>query len=84
MSWVFTSGAKVYSRLISFRIDWFDLLAVQGTHKSLLQHRTSKALILWLSGFFMVQLSNDCGKAIALSIQTFDLATPFMSIYPTN
>ena len=46
-----------YSGLISFRIDWFDLLAVQGTLKSLLQHRTSKASILWRSCFFRVQLS---------------------------
>ena len=46
-----------YSALISFRIDWFDLLAVQGTLKSLLQHHSSKASILWHSAFFMVQLS---------------------------
>ena len=47
-----------YSGLISFRIDWFDLLAVQGTLKSLLQHHSSKASILWHSVFFMVQLSH--------------------------
>ena len=47
-----------YSGLISFRIDWFDLLAVQGTLKSLLQHRTSKASILQCSAFFIVQLSH--------------------------
>ena len=47
-----------YSGLISFRIDWFDLLAVQVTLKSLLQHHSSKALILWWSAFFMVQLSH--------------------------
>ena len=46
------------SGLISFRIDWFDLLAVQGTFKSLLQHHSSKALILWQSAFFIVQLSH--------------------------
>ena len=46
-----------YLGLISFRIDWFDLLAVQGTLKSLLQHHSSKASILWRSAFFMVQLS---------------------------
>ena len=46
-----------YSGLISFRINWFDLLAVQGTLKSLLQHHSSKALVLWHSAFFMVQLS---------------------------
>ena len=47
-----------YSGLISFRIDWFDLLAVQGTLKSLLQHHSSKASILWRAAFFMVQLSH--------------------------
>ena len=46
-----------YSGLISFRMDWLDLLAVQGTLKSLLQHHSSKASILWCSAFFMVQLS---------------------------
>ena len=56
-----------YSALISFRIDWFDLLAVQGTLKSLLQHHSSKASILHLSAFFMVQLSHPymtTGKTI--------------------
>ena len=48
-----------YSGLISFRIDWFDFLAVQGTLKSFLQHHNSKALVLWCSAFFMVQLSDD-------------------------
>ena len=48
--------SKEYSELISFRIDWFDLLAVQETLKSLLEHHSSKALILWRSAFFMVQL----------------------------
>ena len=59
---------------ISFRFDWFDLLAVQGTLKSLLQHHTSKALILRHSAFFMVQLLHPymtTGKTIALTIQTF-------------
>ena len=63
-----------YSGLISFRIDWFDLLAVQGTLKSLLQHYSSKASILWCSAFFMVQLSHPCmtmGTTIALIIGTF-------------
>ena len=58
-----------YSRLISFRIDWFDLLAVQGLLKSLLQHYSSKTLILWCSAFSMVQLSHPyitTGKTIAL------------------
>ena len=60
--------------MISFRIDWFDLLAVQGTLKSLLQHHSSKASILWRSAFFMVQFSHPyltTGKAIALTRQTF-------------
>ena len=51
------SPSKEYSRLISFRMDWLDLLAVQGTLKSLLQHHSSKASILWCSAFFIVQLS---------------------------
>ena len=63
-----------YSGLISFRIDWFDLLAVQGTLKSFLQHHSSKASILQQSAFFMVQLSHSymtTGKTIALTIWTF-------------
>ena len=59
---------------ISFRVDWLDLLAVQGTLKSLLQHRSSKASILWCSAFFVVQCSHPCmttGKTIALTRQTF-------------
>ena len=61
-----------YSRLISFRIDWLHLLAVQGTLKSLLQHHSSKASILWCSAFFIVQLSHPymtTGKTIALTRQ---------------
>ena len=63
-----------YSELISFRIDWFDLLAVQRTLKSPLQHHSSKASILWLSAIFIVQLSNldlTTGETIALTIWTF-------------
>ena len=63
-----------YSGLISFRMDWLDLLAVQGTLKSLLQHHSSKATILWHSAFFIVQLSHPymtSGKTIALSRWTF-------------
>ena len=63
-----------YSGLISFRIDWFDLLAIQGTLKSLLHHHSSKAPILWHSAFFMVQLSHPymaTGKTIALTIGIF-------------
>ena len=57
--WRFSiSPSNEYSGLISFRIDWFDLLAVQGTLKSLLQHHKSKVSILWGSAFFMVQLSH--------------------------
>ena len=63
-----------YLGLITFRIDWFDLLAAQGTLKSLLQHHSSKASVLWHSAFFMVQLSHPymtTGKTIALAIWTF-------------
>ena len=73
--WSFSiSLSSEYSGLISFRIDWFDLLAVQGTLKSLLQHHSSKALIIWRSAFFMVQPSDPymtTGKTIALIIWTF-------------
>ena len=68
------SPSNVYSGLISFRMDWFDLLAVQGTLKSLLQHHSSKVLILWHSAFFIVQLSHHyitTGKTIALTRRTF-------------
>ena len=63
-----------YSGLISFRMDWLALFAVQGTLKSLLQQHSSKASILWLSAFFIVQLSHrymTTGKTIALPRQTF-------------
>ena len=68
------SPSNEYSGLISSRIDWFDLFAVQGTLKSLLQHHSAKASILQLSVFFMVQLSHlymTVGKTIALTIQIF-------------
>ena len=87
MSWLFASGDQTvgvfsfsispfyeYSGLTSFRIEWFDLFAVQGTLKSLLQHHNSKALILWHSAFFMVQLSHPyltTGKTVALTRWTF-------------
>ena len=67
------SPSNEYSGLISFRMDWLDLLAVQGTLKSLLQHHSSKASILQRSAFFIVQLSYPyvtTGKTIALTIQT--------------
>ena len=60
--------------LISFRMDWLDLLTVQGTLKSLLQHHSSKASILWRSAFFTIQFSHPCmtpGKTIALTRRTF-------------
>ena len=68
------SPSNEYSALISFRIDWLDLLAVQGTLKNLLQHHSSNASILWCSAFFMVQLSYPYmtpGKNIALTRWTF-------------
>ena len=68
------SPSNEYSGLISFRMDWLDLLAVQGTFKSLLQHHSSKASILWQSAFFTVQLSHPymtTGKTIALTRRTF-------------
>ena len=68
------SPSNEYSGLISFRSDWFDLLAVQGTLKSLLQHYSSKASVLWHSAFFMVQLSHPymtTGKTTALTRWTF-------------
>ena len=68
------SPSNEYPRLISFRMDWLDLLAVQGTLKSLLQHHSSKASILQRSTFFIVQLScpyMTTGKTIALTRRTF-------------
>ena len=68
------SPSNEYSGLISFSIEWFDLLAVQGTLRNLLQHHNSKASILWCLAFFMVQLSHPfmtTGKTIALTLQTF-------------
>ena len=68
------SPSNEYAGLISFRMDWLDLLAVQGILKSLLQHHCSKASTLWYSASFMVQLSHPSmttGKTIALTRQTF-------------
>ena len=68
------SPSNEYPRLISFRMDWLDLLAVQGTLKSLLQHHSSKASILQCSAFFTVHLSHPyiiSGETIALTRQTF-------------
>ena len=75
--WIFSlriSPSNEYSGLISFRNDWLDLFAVQGTLKSLLQHHSSKALILRHSAFFIIQLSHPymiTGKTIAFTRQTF-------------
>ena len=68
------SPSNEYSGLISFRMDWLDLLAIRGTLKSLLQHHSSKASILWCSAFFIVQLLHPYmtnGKTIALTRWTF-------------
>ena len=68
------SPSNEYSELISFMIDWFDLLAVQGTLKSLIQLHSSKVSILWPSAFFIAQLSHPyvaTGKTIVLTISTF-------------
>ena len=68
------SPSNEHSGLISFRMDWLDLLAVQGTLKSLLQHHSSKASVLWCSAFFIVQLSHSymtTGKTIGLTRQSF-------------
>ena len=68
------SSSNEHPGLISFRMDWLDLLAVQGILKSLLQHHSSKASVLWHSAFFRVQLSHPymtTGKTIALTRQTF-------------
>ena len=68
------SPSKEHPGLISFRMDWLDLLAVQGTLKSLLQHHSSKASILWRSAFFTVQLSHPymtTGKTVSLTRRTF-------------
>ena len=76
-NWSFSfsiSPSKEYKGLISFRMDWLDLLVVQGTLKSLLQHHSSKASILWSSGFFTVQLSHPymtTEKTITLTRWTF-------------
>ena len=70
----YISPSNEHSGLISFRMDWLDLLAVQGTLKSFLQHHTSKASVLWRSAFFTIQLSHPhmtTGKTIALTRRTF-------------
>ena len=75
------SPSSEYSGLISFRMNWLNLLAVQGTLKSLLQHHSSKASILWYSAYFMVQISHPymtIGKIVALTRQT--LVSKVMSL----
>ena len=82
------SPSNEYSVLISFRMDWFDLLAVQGTLKTLLQHHSSKALLLWHSAFFIVQLTYPymtTGKTIALTRWTFvGKVTSLLFIMPSR
>ena len=84
--WNFSLGISPfneYSGLISFRVGWFGLLAIQGTLKSLLQHHNSKASVLWHSTFFMVQLSHlymTTGKTVALTVLTF--VSKVMSLLP--
>ena len=76
--------SKEHPGLISFRMDWLDLLAVQGTLKKLLQHHSSKASILWCSAFFTVQLSHPymtTGKTIALSIFKFQCMRFYGFVY---
>ena len=80
------SPSNEYSGLIFFRIDLFDLLAVQGTLKSLLQHHSSKASILWRSAFFMTQLLYPymtTGKAVALTRQIFVGKVTSLGLYLT-
>ena len=75
------SPSNEHPELVSFRMDWLDLLAVEGTLKSFLQHHSSKAPILWCSPFFMVQLSHPnmtTGKVIALTRQTFVAKVMFL------
>ena len=72
------SSSNKYSGLISFKIDWFDLLAVQGTLKSLLQHYSLKASILWHSAFFMAQISHLLEKAMATHSSTLAWKPPRM------
>ena len=81
--WSFSSSissSNDHPGLISFRMDWLDFLAVQGTLKSLLQHHSSKASILWHSAFFIVQLSHPYmtnGKTIAFTRRTFVMSLLF-------
>ena len=86
--WSFSiSPSNEYSGLISFRIDWFHLLAVQGTLKSLLQHHSSKASILCCSAFFMIQLSHPymaTGETITLTIWTFVCKVMFLLFNPLS
>ena len=80
------SPSNDYSGLISFRIEWFALLAIQGTLKSLLQHHSSKASVLWCSAFFMVQLSHaymTTGKTTALPLDIVQISQPYMTTRKT-
>ena len=81
-------SSKEHPGPISFRMDWLDLLAVQGTFKSLFQHQSSKASILWCSAFFPVQLSHPymtTGKTVALTRQTFgEELMPILKLFQKN
>ena len=80
------SPSNEFSGLIFFRMDWLDLLAVQGTLKSFLQHHNSKASILWCSAFFIVQCSHPhmtIGKTIALTRQTIPPGTAYLFLVAT-
>ena len=80
-----TSPSNEHSGLISFRMDWLDLLAVRGILKSLLQHHISKASILWHSAFFIVQLLHPCmttGKTIALDLSNGQVIIWTLSLVP--
>ena len=85
--WSFSiSPSNEYSGLTSFRIDWFDLFAIQRTLKSLLQHHSLKASILWCSAFFIVQLSHPymtTRKTIALTIWTFVVSKVISLLFNT-
>ena len=84
--WNFSiSPSNQHSQLISFKVDWFDLLVVQGTFKKLLQHHSLKTSILWYSAFFMVQFSHPyliTRKTLALTLWTF--VSKAMSLFLTH
>ena len=74
------SPSDEHPGLISFKMDWLDLLVVQGTLKSLLQHHSFKASILWRSAFFTVQLSHDLASSLLLSSSLWETSKPILSL----